>query len=159
MHLFRGQKLKGQGHEAQKTVQAWICALLWALASSSCLFVEFFVLKRSVRPRVRAFRFVLEPMFIVFDIVRNQSVGCRSERISELGLIWNDSVCWHERMIYNNAVWPAMWGALTRLSAVRLRWRHCVALMPNCQNYAACPVKKWWNAMRGQWKNRQILTE
>ena len=62
------------------------------------------MLKRSVRPRVRAFRFVLEPMFIVFDIVRNQSVGCRSERISELGLIWNDSVCWHERMIYNNAV-------------------------------------------------------
>ena len=28
-HLFWGQKVKGQGHQAQKTVPAWVCALLW----------------------------------------------------------------------------------------------------------------------------------
>jgi len=27
-HLFGGQKIKGQGHESQKTLPAWVFALL-----------------------------------------------------------------------------------------------------------------------------------
>jgi len=33
----KGQKVKGQGHEAQNTVQSWAFALLRVLASSSFL--------------------------------------------------------------------------------------------------------------------------
>jgi len=33
-NLFVGQKVKGQGHEALKPLQAWVFALLWVLASS-----------------------------------------------------------------------------------------------------------------------------
>jgi len=42
------QKVKGQGHKTQKTVPAWVFALLWVLASSSSKCNQFFtVVKRS----------------------------------------------------------------------------------------------------------------
>jgi len=34
-HLFWGQKIKGQGDKAQKTLPSWVTALLWMLTSSS----------------------------------------------------------------------------------------------------------------------------
>jgi len=36
-HLFGGQKVKGQDYESQP---AWVFALLWVLASSSCTIVQ-----------------------------------------------------------------------------------------------------------------------
>jgi len=35
IYSFWGQKIKGQSHEAQKTVPVWVLALLWVLASFS----------------------------------------------------------------------------------------------------------------------------
>ena len=39
-HLFWGQKVKGQGHESQQTLPAWVFALLWVLASFSSRYVD-----------------------------------------------------------------------------------------------------------------------
>jgi len=40
-HLFWGQVIKGQGHEARKTVPAWVFAYLRLLDSSSSVYYSY----------------------------------------------------------------------------------------------------------------------